>query len=310
MFDRLTHSDWSVSKHKRWAATADYQDGSWRIGSAPIKVSLPSFLNQAFEHRDQRVLLGFDFPIGLPEAYCRRTDLPKFKDALPMLGTGQWKQFFEVASYPDEVSLRRPFFPQKSTAGLTRTTLVEKLGIPFDDLLRQCDRPINDKRAACSLFWTLGPSQVGKAAISGWREVVIPAMKLGARLWPFDGALAELGKTPGVAVAETYPADAYALVGAAFKPGESKRRLEDRKSKAERILDWAARHSVVLSERAQNAVRSGFKPSCGGEDAFDAFLGLLLMIEVVYGRRSEATEQFAAAALSGRIGLEGWILGR
>jgi Protein of unknown function (DUF429) len=311
MFDRLIHADWSVSKHKRWAATARRHGGQWQIESAPVKVDLPSFLDEAFEHRHQRVLLGFDFPIGLPEAYCKRTDLGKFKDALSMLGTGQWKQFFEVASDPGEVSLWRPFFPQNSTRGVTRETLVTKLGVDkFDDLLRLCDRRIKDKRAACSLFWTLGASQVGKAALSGWRDVVIPSMRRGARLWPFDGPLAELAKTPGVVIAETYPADAYAVIGAEFGPGEGKRRLKDRKSKSKIILDWAKHHNVVLGEHSQNAVRSGFDHSSGGEDAFDAFLGLLMMIEVVEGRQTEATEQFMAAASSGRIGLEGWILGR
>jgi hypothetical protein len=129
-------------------------------------------------------------------------------------------------------------------------------------------------------------------------------MKRGAKLWPFDGALAELTKAPGVVIAETYPADAYGLVGAAFKSGESKRRLEDRKSKAQPILRWAERHTVMLSELAQNAVCCGFESSSGGDDAFDAFLGLLMMIEVAAGRRPGAREQCTALAW------EGWILGR
>jgi hypothetical protein len=305
MFDRLTLADWSVSEQKRWSATAECHGNCWKIESPPSKVGCSStFLDEAFKHGDRkRVLLGFDFPIGLPEAYCRRTDLPRFKDVLPILGTGQWRHFFEASSRPEDISLLRPFFPQESRRGVTRAILAEKLGIPLHALLRECERT-KDKRTPCCLFWTLGANQVGKAAISGWREVIGPAMKRGAKLWPFDGALAELTKTPGGVIAETYPADAYGLVGAAFKSGESKRRLEDRKSKAKPILNWAKRRGVMLSEQAQNAVCCGFESSSGGDDAFDAFLGLLMMIEVAAGMRPEAREHCAALAW------EGWILGR
>lgn len=162
-----------------------------------------------------------------------------------------------------------------------------------------------NRRAACSLFWTLGANQVGKGAISGWREVIRPAIERGTRLWPFDGALAELARTPGLVIAETYPAEAY-QVGAAFRPGESKLRQEDRKSKATPILGWACCHGVAFSKEARDAALNGFgsEPSSGKDDAFDAFLGLLGMIEVVDKRRVEATEHHATVAW------EGWIFGR
>jgi hypothetical protein len=303
MFDRLTHADWSMSDQKRWAATAECHGNCWKIESPPSKVGCSStFIDEAFKHGDRkRVLLGFDFPIGIPEAYGRQTGFSNFRDALGFFGAGPWEQFF--ASRPGEVSLRKPFYPRSSRKGAKRATLAETLGIPSHDLMRECERT-KHKRTPCCLFWTLGPNQVGKAAISGWREVIAPAVELHARLWPFDGTLAELTKTPGVVIAETYPADAYGLVDAAFKSGESKRRLDDRKSKAKPILSWAECRNVTLSEQAQNAVCCGFESSSGGDDAFDAFFGLLMMIEIAAGMRPEATEHCAALAW------EGWILGR
>jgi hypothetical protein len=305
MFDRLTNADWSMSDQKRWAATAECHGNCWKIESPPSKVGCSStFIDEAFKHGDRkRVLLGFDFPIGIPEAYGRQTGFSNFRDALGFFGAGPWEQFF--ASRPGEVSLRRPFYPRSSRKGAKRATLGETLGIPSHDLMRECERT-KHKRTPCCLFWTLGPNQVGKAAISGWREVIIPAIKRkrGARLWPFDGTLAELAKAPGVVIAETYPADAYGLVDAAFKSRESKRRLDDRKSKAKPILSWATRHGVAFSGEVKAALLNGFERSLGSDDAFDAFVGLLLMIELAESGRPEPTESHP------NIAWEGWILRR
>lgn len=125
----------------------------------------------------------------------------------------------------------------------------------FDELLRNCDLRTENRQVACSVFWTLGGNQVGKAAIAGWSEIIRPAVTRGARLWPFDGVLAELSGTPGVVIAETYPAEAYYIVDANFQRNESKRRSADRKSKAPKILRWADKNRVNLSMEA----RSGWK---------------------------------------------------
>jgi hypothetical protein len=50
---------------------------------------------------------------------------------------------------------------------------------------------------------TLGGNQGGKAAISGWEEVIAPARRRGARVWPFDGRLAELAMVGVPVLAET-----------------------------------------------------------------------------------------------------------
>jgi hypothetical protein len=114
-----------------------------------------------------------------------------------------------------------------------------------------------------------------------------------------------LAKAPGVVLAETYPAEAYYMVNAGFRPGESKRRQSDRQSKSSAILAWADRHAVNFTEAAPAALKDGFGPQRNGEDQFDALMGLLKMIEVVDGRRAERTVEPEKSAV-----WEGWILGR
>lgn len=251
-------------------------------------------------------MAGFDFPIGIPSAYGSTTGLADFREALSRFGEDEWANFFDVADQPHEISPRRPFYPRGSQKGVSRASLVSGLGVPsYGDLLRVCERKTAERQAACSLFWTLGGNQVGRAAISGWKEVVVPSMRRGAALWPFDGSLAELSAHAGVVLAETYPAESYHMFNAGFRGGESKRRRSDRASKAPAILDWAEAHSVHLSEAAEAAVRDGFGETASGEDAFDALAGLLKMIEVADGRRPAATLELEAV-----LRWEGWILGR
>ena len=264
-------------------------------------------LDAAFADCDrEKVLLGFDFPIGLPHAYGTQTGLTGFSEALASAGHGAWSDFFEVADEPSQVSLARPFYPRTSRKGVSRATLVKGLSVPsFEDLLRVCERRTVDRQAACSLFWTLGGNQVGKAAIAGWMQVVRPALAYGAALWPFDGTLADLSARPGVVIAETYPAEAYRMFDGGFRRNESKRRQADRASKAPAILKWAADHAVVLSDETIAAVLDGFGNGASGEDAFDAVAGLVKMIEVASERRLESTLDLHPA-----LTWEGWILGR
>ena len=308
MFDRLIHADWSINPVKRWAASATHKDGRWQIAT-PLPVgAVPRFLADAFTVGEkERVLLGFDFPIGLPSAYGALTGFASFQEALPALGSREpWAGFFDVCERGEDVSLYRPFYPQVSRKGASPASLVSGIGIgDTGKLLRICERRTAARQAACCLFWTLGGNQVGKAAIAGWREVIRPALAQGAKLWPFEGPLAELGAQPGVVLAETYPAEIYAMVGARFLPGESKRQPADRARKAPALFKWAEQHAVVFSTHLMSTVADGFGTSATGEDMYDAFLGLLGMIEVAEGRRAEMTETHAAV-----LNWEGWILGR
>ena len=308
MFDELHHADWSTAASKRWIATARRTPAGWvASGPRPVGPSLALLQDLVSAARSRRVLAGFDFPIGLPASYGILTGFQTFLEALPALGRAAgWEGALEVCSRPDEVSVRRPFYPRTATKGVSRTALTEGIGVgTFGELLRQCERGGPGLRAACSVFWTLGGNQVGRAAISGWRELIRPALEQGAALWPFDGDLQSLNRRDGLVLAETYPADGYAVAGASFSSRESKTSQSDRRSKAASILKWAALAAVDI-EDAKEALADGFGSGRNGEDQFDALIGLLAMIAVVDEHRPEATVKTAPEIAA----WEGWILGR
>jgi len=59
------------------------------------------------------VLIGFDFPIGVPEAYATNIQLFNCADFLGCLGRPPYERFFDVAQAPHEISLQRPFYPSR-----------------------------------------------------------------------------------------------------------------------------------------------------------------------------------------------------
>lgn len=301
MFDKLFHADWSKHDKKRWCAEAAKEVNGWLV-EAPRQIdSADAFRLKLFEaSAHSGVLAGFDFPIGWPEKYGAKTGFHSFAEALPQLGAREWSQFFDVASQRSEISVTRPFFPARP-GGTRRSHLVEGLGLnSADELLRICEIASN----ASSLFWTLGAKQVGKAAISGWKEIISPAVSSGCSLWPFEGSLKHLSERGGLVIAETYPAAAYHYVGIKFvKSG--KRSVEGRRQQSETVFTWAERSNIIFDVVCQSNIESGFEHlGPDGEDAFDALMGLLGMIEVVDGRRPEGTPSNPAI-----LTWEGWILG-
>lgn len=300
----VAHCDWSITPKKRWMAVAIRRGGLWNI-RPPEPVGDTSNLFERLQRlaAEPGVLLsGFDFPIGLPEAYARAAEFKSFRAALELLGTGPWSNWFTVAENRNEISLHRPFYPARP-GGTARSHLFGALGIAEpNDLLRLCERATSDRQAACMLFWTLGGNQVGKGAISGWKEVIVPRLsEIG--LWPFDGTLSQLEQTKQVIVAETYPGDVYRQLGIP-RSGWSKRRQADRARMGETILSWLAERSNLEAEASQDLIRDGFGLDSAGEDRFDAMVGLLGMFEVVTGKRSEGVP-----ALPSVHTWEGWILG-
>ncbi|WP_236045132.1 MULTISPECIES: DUF429 domain-containing protein [Pseudooceanicola] len=251
------------------------------------------------------LLIGFDFPIGLPAAYGARTGFADFPTALAGFGTGDWADWFSVSREPGQISLHRPFYPH-APGGRKRDHLTAGLDLPgFEALLRLCDRKTPTRPAACALFWTLGGNQVGKAAITGWQEVLQPNLsRIG--LWPFQGRLHDLLARHATVVAETYPAEAYGQIGITKSAQWSKRNQDHRRAHAAApLLDWIARrgHDATPALRAQ--IRAGFSPGPEGEDQFDALAGLCAMLDVVQGHLPEgAPEQPDIRQW------EGWILGQ
>jgi len=305
MFERLIHADWSAHNKKKWMTTADRMPQGWQVAAPRLVPGAPEFFDR-WLFGGRRVLAGFDFPIGVPAAFGKRTGFGDFPEALAEFGSGEWKEFFCVADRPEDITLRRPFYPQTYPRGRRQAHLLGALGVKtMDELRRACERKTPSRRAACSVFWTLGGNQVGKAAIDGWKSVIQPALRGGARLWPFQGRLDELSKSPGCVLCETYPQEAYLHVGVCFRPSGGKRIQEDRRDAGAPVIRWAERQGVSFADDARKNLLDGFGPSVSGEDPFDALVGLLSMIEVVDRRRDEGS-----ASAADVITWEGWILGQ
>jgi hypothetical protein len=311
----IAHADWSKNPAKCWLAIATLlPGGSYCIHSLDRVENVGDLLVRlgSLAAASGSSLVGFDFPIGLPRAYARLAGIDSFLDALPGFGEGQWANFYKVASRLDEVSLHRPFYPDKP-AGAKRETLTTALKLEWSELYRQCERTHPNRRAACPLFWTLGGQQVGKAAIHGWSEVLVPSLKNSqARLaiWPFSGKLDTLLKPGRVVVLETYPAEFYHLLGIRFSPRRpglksGKRHQGDRKQNVSRILGWCERYSIAMDSSIKIRLEDGFGSHSWGEDAFDAMIGLVGMINTLeqWQLENEPLDRSLRR-------IEGWIFGQ
>lgn len=308
------HADWGTAPGKRWVAVAALGgDGRYRVGAPEPVGEAGTLLGRLRAGAGAgATLVGFDFPIGLPWAYAAGVGIARFPDALPLLGPGDWAAFFAVAERPDEIGPRRPFYPRKP-GGTRQAHLLQAHGVDrIDELRRRCERAHGGQKAAAPLFWTLGPQQVGKAAIAGWRDVLVPgARELGAAfaLWPFDGPLGDLLAPGRVVVAETYPAEFYGHLGVAFarptvgvKGG--KRVRAARVQVAPAVVAWADAADVTLDDAARAQLLDGFGDAADGEDRFDALVGLCGMLNVVLGRRPSGEPDDPEIR-----SVEGWMLG-
>ena len=314
----VAHADWSIDSAKRWVAVA-LRDGTQGYRALPPRpVGEPSgFLDvlASLAGTEGSLFLGFDFPLGLPSSYAERAGIDEFRTLLPHLGRGRWRDFFSVAEKASEISLTRPFFPQRPgrRGEVSRRQLLDGLGMAeAAGLLRLCDHPAGPRPAASPLFWTLGAKQVGKAAITGWRDLLIPALNAGRDLaiWPFDGPLDRLLAEHRVVVAETYPAEVYGHLGLPFgQVGRgrrgSKRVQADRAANAAALLDHACALDVALAPPLSEAIETGFGPSPDGEDPFDSTVGLLGMLNMLRGGRSPGEPRDPRITA-----VEGWILGQ
>jgi hypothetical protein len=156
----------------------------------------------------------------------------------------------------------------------------------------------------------MGCQQVGKAAISGWRDLLTPALTdpaLAIKIWPFSGMLAELCQPGASVVVETYPAEFYSHLGLSFSSlcKRSKRRWSDRLVYSDHLISWACAHNIDLDPTIRQTVLDGFGPGPDGEDRFDALIGLYGMINVI--QRNQPTGEPFSPRIS-RV--EGWIFGQ
>jgi hypothetical protein len=202
-FDRLVHSDWSIAAAKRWSATAIRSRNGWLVNRLNQTGEPARFLDDLLD-QSRRTLAGFDFPIGLPLLFLDRMGL-EFRQLISSPLSDRARRFLTPLETLFDISPDQPFY-RKHPKGGRHADLWQRLGCAaFDDLLRECDKKTANRTRAESIFWTVGARQVGKAALAGWQDVLIPALERNARLWPFDGRLVSLDSS-ALTLAETYPA--------------------------------------------------------------------------------------------------------
>lgn len=160
----------------------------------------------------------------------------------------------------------------------------------------------------------MGAQQVGKAAISGWRDLLVPALRErggSAVVWPFAGTLAELlAPSSGATVlAEAYPGGYYSQLGLAWKGPDgrrsSKRFKDARKRHAAALLASLSEANVTALPELEEAIRDGFSSGPEGEDQFDAVVGLIGMLNALLSADSSPYEPQDEQVRR----IEGWILG-
>ncbi|WIA62589.1 DUF429 domain-containing protein [Stenotrophomonas sp. BIO128-Bstrain] len=301
----VAHCDWSIADRKRWMAIAVKEESGWSILRPRLVGQTATMLDRlrAAARTSGSVLVGFDFPIGVPEAYGKLTGLSGFREGLSEWGRGSWERWFTVCDESELVDFRQPFYPSRP-GGRRLSHLTDGLGLSRHELLRKCERSTDYRAAGCPLFWTLGANQVGKGAISGWQELLIPSQREIA-LWPFDGALEGLVEQHAIVVCETYPADVYHRLGIARAPRWSKTAAAGRASAGVAIEGWLTAFAGRSETGLVADLHAGFGSGSDAEDRFDAVIGLLGMLDVVDGRHAEGPLLSAAA-----LQWEGWILGQ
>jgi hypothetical protein len=300
------HADWSIAPAKRWMTVASPTAEGWHV-AAPKPVGAPQTLLARLrsEAGASAVALGLDCPLGLPREYAALHVLaPNFPAFLR--GLGESSAFFTVAATLAESGAASPFYPARGFAGMTRLSHAQALGMTAAaGLSRACDRATAARPAGAPLFWTLGANQTGKAAISAWRDMLIPALRgvPPPRLWPFEGNFLSLLQPGRVAIAETYPAEAMRQL--AIRPRGSKRRQTDRAAYAPALLAAMPSLSAVPAPDLIEAAYAGFGQDVAGEDRFDSLLGVLNVLGVLLGRRPDGAPDDPAIRT-----WEGWVLGQ
>jgi hypothetical protein len=214
--------------------------------------------------------------------------------------------FFRVCSMLDEVAPARPFYPVRGMAGMTRAAHAAALGLDASaELSRACDRATTERPAGAPIFWTLGANQSGKAAISAWQDLLLPALTSAnpPRLWPFEGDLRALLRPGEVAIAETYPAEAMHHLN--LKMAGSKRRQADRAGLARQLREAMASLAVSADADMEAAIQDGFGADEAGEDRFDSTIGVLCVLNVLAGNRPDGVPDDPWIRK-----WEGWVLGQ
>jgi hypothetical protein len=303
-FDIIIHSDWSVHKRKRWSAIARRRPSGWQIEAIAPFSELSHVL---FDNKDQSILAGFDFPIGMPEFWYKAANVVDFPSFLNAVKAGKLHQIFSVAEFESEISYERPFYPNKvgKKGEKKKAHLLNKFNLSNDkELFRECEIATANRSNASPLFWTIGAKQVGKAALTGWKEILIPLFHDGAILWPFQKIPFDRSSV-GLVLVETYPAEYYSIFEKNLMKKRSKTNREHRIEAGKAIKKWLEERSISFSKIVEEKINCGFGSQSDGEDQFDAFVGLCAMLDVVLGNRAAISSLH-----SSNLSREGWIFGQ
>ncbi len=301
------HADWSIDPRKRWITVARRTTTGWTLTAPRLVGDVTTLLTRLIaEAGGGPVALGAQLP-----------------------------DFFTVCATLDEIRPDRPFYPARGIAGMTRLSHALALGmIDATGLSRACDRATAERPAGAPLFWTLGANQSGKAAITAWQHLILPALAMSEpplhatqparatfeppphldrqvpsmsqpplHLWPFEGPFRALLSPGSVALAETYPAEALRHLG--IKLRGSKRRHADRSATAGALLAAMDQQSATPDDTMRRATQDGFGADPSGEDCFDSVLGVLCVLNVLAGHRPDTAPDDPWIQR-----WEGWVLGQ
>ena len=308
----VAHIDWSIRPVKRQCCIAIKTDGSWLVEMPkPVHViGHSATIAQTISERAGRgfALLGVDAALGLPSAWGERAGITHFRRFLvETLREPMWRDFWDPAEDPTQISLYRPFYPRRP-GGTNQQHLVTALGLASaEDLRRQCDRRRAGAPTPCPSFWTMGDNQVGMESLSAWREMVIPALSapnFDVRIWPFDGGFYECTRGD-VGLAEVYPGEVTQWLGLQLRGGGGKRSQRARSQQAHLLWDALAQVEARPDAELAHAIDHGFGHAAAGEDAFDAFIGVLGGLLCCGAQRTVWQPEVEPLDT-----LEGWVLGR
>jgi hypothetical protein len=302
----IVHADWGTKPKKRWAVRATLDAGSYDLSAPFLIPSASDLLSDAVAAaKDGRTtLLGFDFAMGIPIAYAKRSGAKSFLDLIARADA----DFFAPVASLELVTQERPFLATMAK-GNTENALRMRLGLDASTQLRRCETSPGTYRGdACCIFIPKPAKQVAGATRTGWSEVLQSALRSPARaegvirVWPFDGALADLVQPGNVCVAETYPGELYAHLAMV---GNSKTVQTWRQAHAAHLLAAARETATKLHPLLAAQIASGFGDRSEGEDPFDATVGVLGMIRIVLGLGccDAPTDDDVSR-------YEGWIVGR
>jgi hypothetical protein len=106
-------------------------------------------------------------------------------------------------------------------------------------------------------------------------------------------------------VAEAYPGEIYGHLGLSLRGRGGKASQAARSAAAPLLLDWARRADLALAPALRAGIIAGFGGAQGGDDGFDAVVGLFGLINVLSGARPSGEPDDPVVRR-----IEGWILGQ